>query len=41
VRRFVLVTRDAHDLYAAYGFQPLAHPESYMEIHRPDVYQDG
>jgi GNAT superfamily N-acetyltransferase len=38
LRRFVLVTRDAHGLYARYGFRPLASPESYMELHRPDAY---
>ena len=35
----MLATRDAHGLYAAFGFQPLARPERLMEIHRPDVYQ--
>jgi GNAT superfamily N-acetyltransferase len=39
LRRFMLATRDAHGLYAAFGFQPLARPERLMEIHRPDVYQ--
>jgi GNAT superfamily N-acetyltransferase len=38
LRRFVLVTRDAHALYEQFGFRPLARPEGYMEIHRPDVY---
>jgi GNAT superfamily N-acetyltransferase len=38
LRRFVLVTRDAHRLYERFGFQPLARPEGYMEIYRPDVY---
>ena len=38
LRRFVLVTRDAHRLYERFGFRPLARPEGYMEIHRPDVY---
>jgi predicted GNAT family N-acyltransferase len=38
LRRIVLVTRDAHTLYAQYGFKPLATPEKYMELHRPDVY---
>jgi GNAT superfamily N-acetyltransferase len=31
VRRFVLVTRDAHALYADFGFTALAAPERYME----------
>lgn len=38
LRRFVLVTRDAHALYERCGFRPLARPERYMEIHRPAVY---
>ncbi len=39
LRRWVLGTRDAHDLYAQYGFKPLAKPERFMEIHHPDVYK--
>ena len=31
VRRFMLATRDAHDLYAQYGFAPLERPERFME----------
>lgn len=31
LRRFVLATRDAHGLYAQYGFTPLASPERWME----------
>jgi GNAT superfamily N-acetyltransferase len=38
LRRFLLATRDAHGLYARFGFRPLAEPARYMEIHRPDVY---
>jgi GNAT superfamily N-acetyltransferase len=38
LRRFVLVTRDAHGLYQRHGFRPLARPEGYMEVHRPDIY---
>ena len=38
-RRWVLGTRDAHGLYAKYGFKPLANPDRFMEIHNPDVYQ--
>ena len=38
LRRFVLVTRDAHGLYDQFGFQPLARPEGYMEVFRPDIY---
>lgn len=35
LRRFTLVTRDAHDLYRKLGFEMLEHPERYMEICRP------
>ncbi|WP_395701982.1 GNAT family N-acetyltransferase [Aquabacterium sp.] len=38
LRRFMLATRDAHALYARYGFTPLANPPRMMERHRPDVY---
>jgi GNAT superfamily N-acetyltransferase len=33
-RRWVLATKDAHSLYARYGFIPLYRPERWME--RPD-----
>lgn len=39
LRRILLATQDAHGLYAQFGFQPLAHAEHYMTIHRPDVYR--
>jgi len=39
LRRWSLVTRDAHGLYAPFGFEPLKKPQNYMELHRPDVYQ--
>lgn len=41
LRRFLLVTRDAHKLYAKFGFEPVTHPEDFMTIHKPDVYRDG
>ena len=41
LRRFALVTRDAHALYETLGFRPLARPEGWMEIHRPDAYTGG
>jgi GNAT superfamily N-acetyltransferase len=40
LRRFVLVTRDAHGLYAKFGFTPLKDPSRHMEISQTDVYQD-
>jgi GNAT superfamily N-acetyltransferase len=39
LRRWTLLTRDAHGLYAQFGFTPLKAPERYMELHNPDVYQ--
>ena len=41
LRRWVLATRDAHGLYARYGFTPLAAPERWMEKHDPEVYRRG
>ena len=38
-RRWVLLTRDAHGLYARHGFAPLAAPERYMERRWTDVYR--
>ncbi|MGB7586716.1 MAG: GNAT family N-acetyltransferase [Terriglobales bacterium] len=39
LRRWSLVTRDAHRLYHQLGFTPLKKPENYMELHNPNVYQ--
>ena len=39
LRRWILLTRDAHGLYAQFGFAPVSSPERYMELHRPDVYE--
>ena len=38
LRRWSLATRDAHELYARYGFTPIAKPDRLMERHDPDVY---
>lgn len=38
LRRIVLATKDAHTIYAPFGFQPLVSPASYMEIYRPEIY---
>jgi hypothetical protein len=38
LRRFMLATRDAHDLYAKFGFTLLAAPDRFMELHNPNVY---
>jgi ribosomal protein S18 acetylase RimI-like enzyme len=41
LRRWVLVTRDAHRLYQQYGFKPLARAEGYMERWDQEVYLRG
>ena len=38
LRRWILVTRDAHALYKQFGFRALAQPGGYMELHNPNVY---
>lgn len=35
IKRFFLATRDAHGLYAHFGFTPIAKPESLMERRLP------
>jgi GNAT superfamily N-acetyltransferase len=39
LRRWMLVTRDAHGLYQQVGFRPLAAPTRVMEIARPGMYR--
>lgn len=41
LRRWMLATRDAHRVYAALGWQPLAEPGLFMQRHDPGVYQRG
>jgi len=41
LRRVLLGTRDAHGLYARFGFTPLAEPSRFLEIHRPNLYLSG
>jgi GNAT superfamily N-acetyltransferase len=38
LRRWILLTRDAHNLYSKFGFTPLKSPDSYMELHHSNVY---
>jgi len=46
-RRWVLATKDAHELYRKYGFQELKQPVRWMERHdpktieRPDYWAQG
>ena len=39
LRRFLLATKDAHGLYAQFGFRPLASPGDFMTIHHPALYR--
>jgi len=37
-RRWLLGTKDAHELYKKFGFTPLKDPELFMELHTPNLY---
>ena len=39
LRRWMLATADAHELYRKFGFGLLSHPERFMQRHDPDVYK--
>jgi GNAT superfamily N-acetyltransferase len=39
LRRFSLVTRDAHELYRPFGFEEIANPGRHMEIAHPGLYK--
>ena len=41
LRRLFLSTKDAHGLYAQYGFTPIRYPERMMEILHIDQYQQN
>ena len=38
LRRWILSTADAHGLYKQFGWEPVAYPERWMEVHNRDVY---
>lgn len=38
LRRWILLTRDAHGLYSQFGFTSIEKPDRYMELHHPEVY---
>ncbi|WP_435352826.1 GNAT family N-acetyltransferase [Emticicia sp. SJ17W-69] len=40
LRRWMLATRDAHGLYAQFGFTPLDNPAVMMQIARPNIYTE-
>ena len=37
-RRWILITRDAHELYKKYGSKPIEKPDRYMEFTNHEVY---
>ena len=39
LRRFILVTRDAHGFYRQFGFETPVNPNAYMEIVHRDIYK--
>ncbi|HEV2442829.1 MAG TPA: GNAT family N-acetyltransferase [Steroidobacteraceae bacterium] len=39
LRRWSLVTNDAHGLYRQFGFAAVAQPERHMELVQPDIYR--
>ncbi len=41
LRRWMLVTQDAHGLYRRYGFRDVAHPERILEMVDLDIYLRG
>ncbi|AHM61709.1 acetyltransferase [Flammeovirgaceae bacterium 311] len=38
LRRWMLMTVDAHSLYEQFGFSPLTKPDRTMEISNPNIY---
>lgn len=41
LRRWLLLTSDAHGLYKQYGFKELGNPARFMEILRADIYRSS
>lgn len=39
LRRWMLATADAHELYTKFGFGLLSQPERFMQRHDPDAYK--
>jgi GNAT superfamily N-acetyltransferase len=39
LRRMMLATKDAHALYAQFGFKALMNPDRFMELPRTGVYE--
>ncbi|MDN3276472.1 GNAT family N-acetyltransferase [Frankia sp. RB7] len=41
LRRFLLLTSDAHGLYSQFGFKEIGSPARFMEVLRLDVYRSA
>jgi GNAT superfamily N-acetyltransferase len=39
LRRWILLTGDAHELYRKYGWTDIADPSKWMELHNKNVYK--
>jgi len=39
LRRWILLTSDAHGLYRQFGWKEIANPDRYMEIAVPNIYK--
>jgi len=39
LRRWILLTGDAHELYRQFGWQAIASPDKWMELHDKNVYK--
>jgi GNAT superfamily N-acetyltransferase len=40
LRRWMLATSDAHELYRKYGFKELSNPANFMDISKPKIYEN-
>ncbi len=41
LRRWILLTGDAHGLYKQFGWTEITNPDKWMELHNKDVYNIG
>ena len=41
LRRWILLTGDAHELYKQYGWTPIADASKWMELHNKNVYSNS
>src|SRR5689334_12802364 len=41
LRRWILLTKDAHGLYKKHGWTPVANPDRYMEVYNKEIYSSG